>query len=95
VDELRFWSDVSAILLVLQAFIVLAFLLVSLYFIVRGMAVVLRKTREYLILIRRYFGLLENAVVRTLDTLASPFILVASLSGALGEVLKNLWPDKR
>jgi len=95
VEEIRFWSDVSATLLVLQAFIVLAFLLASLYFIVRGMAVVLRKTREILILIRHYFGLIENVVVRTMDTLASPFIFVASLSAAIGGGLKRLWHDER
>lgn len=94
-EEIRFWSDVSATLLVLQAFIMFAFLLVSLYFIVRGMAIVLRKTREFLILIRRYFSLVEDAVVRTMDVLASPFIFLASLSAAIGEGLKSLWPYKR
>ena len=94
-EELRFWSDVSAIFLMLQGFVMLAFLLVSLYFAVRGMLVILRKAREYLALTRRYFDLVENVVVRSMDALVSPFMFVSSLSAGLSEGLKSLWAGKR
>jgi len=94
-EELRFWSNVSAIFLMLQGFVMLAVLLVFLYYAVRGMLAVLRKAREYVGLPRRYFDQVDNVVVRSMDALVSPFMFVSSLSAGLSEGLKSLWAGKK
>lgn len=76
--ELTFWRDLSIVLLVLEAFILMLVPGVILFFSIKGIQALQNKLREYAPKVQGVFHQVDRTSRKVSDKVAAPFIAVSA-----------------
>jgi hypothetical protein len=93
-ESLQFWTDVSVVILSIEAFVVIAIVLALSYVLVRAMHVVHRKTLEYT---RKAQGVSRIVAERSAlysDKITRPVLKVEAQARRAGRFTENLFGRK-